>query len=120
MNNLCRVARLDDHPLPIKSMYLKELMRDAAIHALDVIFNEHPNGKHSRLLRLGSIAKAVWTRDSRLYKILVSSSDLARQHLVVSEGDISLRNSIVFEEDFRLAKLQASSERLEEISNEHP
>ena len=75
MENLCRLARLDDHPLPTKSVYLKELMRDAAIHARDVIFNAHPNCKHGRLPRLGSIAKAVWTGGSKLYKIGVSSFD---------------------------------------------
>ena len=95
-------------------------MRDAAIHARDCMFQEHPLGKHSKLLRLGSIAKAVWTADHRLHKILISASDLASQHLVLNEGDISLRDSAAFEEEFRSAKLEASGERIAEIRNEHP
>lgn len=118
--NLCKVARLDDHDLVQKSVYLKALMRDAAIHARDCLFLEQPLGRHSRLLRPGSIAKAVWTAHHRLYKILVASSDLACQHLTLIEGDISLRDPAAFEEEVRPAKLEASGERLTEIRNEHP
>ena len=40
--------------------------------------------------------------------------------MVLSQGDLSLRNSAACEKEFRLAKLRASSERLDEIRNEHP
>ena len=90
------------------------------LHAKESNFNEHPAGKHSKLVRLGSIAKAVWTADRHLSNMLMSSSDSARQHLVMKEGDISLRDSASFEEEFRVAKLQAGSERMNEIRNEHP
>ena len=66
MANLCRVAKLEDHPVEHRSIYIQELMRDAAIHARDCMFQEKTNGKHTRLLRPGSIAKAVWTADHRL------------------------------------------------------
>ena len=120
MNNPCRVAKLEDHPLEQKSVYSEEIRRDAAIHARDCMFQEHPLGKHSKLLGLGSIAKAVWTADHGLHKIMISASDLPSQHLVLNEGDICLRDSAAFEEEFRSAKLEASGERIAEIRNEHP
>ena len=45
------------------------------------MFEELPNGPASRLLRLSSIARAVWQKDVRLYNILISKSELARSHV---------------------------------------
>lgn len=88
MENLCRVVELEGHCANQRSIHIKELMRDAAIHARDCMFQEQLHGKHRWLLRLGSSAKAVWTADHKLYQILTSGSDLASQHLVLKEGDI--------------------------------
>ena len=95
-------------------------MRDADIHARDCVFQEQPYGKHSRLSRLGSIAKAVRTADRKLYNILISASGLASQHFVLKEGDIILRDPAAFEEELRCAKLEVSGERISEIRSGHP
>lgn len=61
-----------------------------------------------------------WTADRKLCRILISAPDAASQHLVLKEGDITLRDPAAFEEVSRCAKLEASGKRISEIRNEHP
>ena len=103
-------AELPSHPVEHRGVDIKELMRDAAIHARDCMFQEHPHGKHSRLLRLGSIAQTVRTADHRLHQKLSSILDIASQHVFLNEGVISLLDAVAFGEAFRCAKLEASCE----------
>jgi hypothetical protein len=42
---------------------IKGFAREAAIHARDVMFESVPNSKVSVLIRLSSIARAVWSTD---------------------------------------------------------
>ena len=69
---LCRAGGLDTMNVVGRSVVLKEFIRDAAKHARDVLFeallqlfscNYSPA---SRLLRLSSIARAVWIEDLHL------------------------------------------------------
>lgn len=111
------VAKLDELPVCQRCVLVKHLMRDAAILARDCVFLEHPLGKHSRLLRLTSVA--LWIADHELFRILFCSSVSACQHLVLQGGEPALIDPAVFDEEFRLAKLGASGGRLVGIRKEH-
>jgi hypothetical protein len=71
------------------------------------------------LLRLSSVARAVWSRDMRLYTILITSSQLANDHLHLEGGMPALRDAGIFEEAFRIAKLNATNDRDSLIRAEH-
>jgi len=94
-------------------------MRDAALHARDVMFEQHPDSKAAVLLRSSSIARAVWSADLKLFNIITRESQLAREHLQLVGGVPSLRNPAAFGERFRAAKLEASGDREESIRAEH-
>ena len=79
---LCAVANLDTIPVEERSPPLKELMRDAAKHARDVMFDTLPNPPAAVMLRLSSIARAVYMADSKLF-----------HKLVVQNGICGARNS---------------------------
>ena len=83
---LCDAEQVNDLPIPERSKVIKEFVRDAALHARDVMFEHEPNCKGAKLIRLGSIARAVWSGDLGLYNILVSKSEFARDCLVLSGG----------------------------------
>lgn len=55
MENLCRVAMLDELHVYQRSILIRSMTTDAAIDARDCIFLGHPSGKRSNLLRLSSI-----------------------------------------------------------------
>ena len=50
MDNLCKVAKLDELPVSHRSISVKAMIMEAATHARDCTLLEHPRGKHSRLL----------------------------------------------------------------------
>ena len=70
---------------------------------------------YSRLLRLSSIARTVGQKDLKLYNLLKSKSGLARQHLVLVEGEPGLLDCNAFEEQIREAKMIAANGRKAEI-----
>lgn len=51
-------------------------IRGASIRARDCMFEDLPSGHTSRLLGLSSIARAVGRKKSKLFDLLISSSDL--------------------------------------------
>lgn len=119
MDALCNATDLSRLPVDSRSILLKSFIREASIHARDCMFEDLPNGHTSRLLRLSSIARTVWQKDLKLYNLLVSKSELARQHLVLVGGEPRLFDSNVFEEQFREAKVMAADGRRTEIKAEH-
>jgi hypothetical protein len=116
---LCEVGELDSLPMNERSVLLKEFIRDAARHARDVLFETLPNSPACTLLRLSSIARAVWSSNIKLYGLLVQHSELARFHLCISGGIPSLSDANAFEEAFREAKLNSFQERVAIIRAEH-
>ena len=112
MDDLCQATNLSSLPVESRSILLKTFIREASLHARDSMFEDLPNGHTSRLLRLSSIARAVWQKDLKLYNILVNKSELARSHLVLVGDEPRILDPNVFEEQFREAKMIAQRDAL--------
>ena len=104
-DEIVQEAELGQCPLAERNILIKGYIRTCALHARDVLFVDEPNSINNILLRLGSISRAVWLGDKRLAEILLSYSDLARDHLEINEvGLPTLKHQKAFEEQFRAAK----------------
>ena len=119
MDDLCQATNLSSLPVESRSILLKTFIREASLHARDCMFEDLPNGHTSSLLRLSSIARAVWQKDIKLYNILIIKSELARSHLVLVGHEPRILDPNVFEEQFREAKMIASEGSSAEIKAEH-
>ena len=76
---------------------MKEFQRDATIYARDAV------SQFDIMIRLSSIARCVWARDSKFYQILKRHSTLTREHLHSENGCPDLLYPQVFEEGMRAA-----------------
>ena len=72
-DNRCNAASLGSWSVDEMSIIIKSLMKDVAVHVGDRMFLQHPNGKHSRLLRPSPISKACQSADYKLHIIFVFS-----------------------------------------------
>ena len=70
MAALCHTAGISSLPLCEQRPLLIEYMREAAMVARDHILDMEPDSHESMLTRLSSIARAVWSNDSKLMNIL--------------------------------------------------
>ena len=64
MDDLCQATNLSVLPVESRSILLKTFIREASLYARDCMFEELPNGPASRMIRLSSIARAVWQKVS--------------------------------------------------------
>ena len=102
---LCDAAKINEVPLVDRRGLLLDYMRDAAVTARDHLFKCDPRSQDNDLLRLGTISRAVWSGDAFLARILVTETDLGRDHLKFVNGDVpSLSQPANFENALRLAK----------------
>jgi hypothetical protein len=101
---LCDTANLSTLPLCEQRPLLLEYMREAAMLARDHVLDMEPDSHISILTRLSSIARAVWSSDSKLMHTLCKKSELARSHLTPTSQGPSLINPAKFEEDILKAK----------------
>ena len=118
---LCDVARLDEMELPERSITIKGFLHEAAVYARDILFVEEPESCNNILIRLSSIARCVWSNDAKLANILLSSSELACEHLLVDPGGHPvLKDPIGFEEMFRKAKANHLASQRTQILRDYP
>ena len=68
---LFEVAELPTLSLPDQSKIISEIIRDAAKHTRDAIFESDPLSNQSSVLRFSSISRAVYTGEERLAKTFV-------------------------------------------------
>ena len=97
---------VDFDAMPVHdALYLaKECMREASLKVRDYLFEQEPLSSHSVLCRVCSIARAVWTGDCKLARLLLEISPIAAEHINMSSGSPSLYSVPHFEEVFRSAK----------------
>ena len=106
--------------IPAQSSLMKELQRDAALFARDKIFLESPKSNNSVLIRLSSIARSVWSADKRLYRKLITHSELAREHLSLDDsGQPTLAKPAEFEELVRNIKCSHFDDSRKEVEEQY-
>ena len=114
LSNILEDACLGDMEIEERRELILEAMRETALFVRDYLFVNDPASKPNTLLRLSSIARAVWYNDLKLAKILTQHSDLGRQFLGTNGFEVALRNPEHFEEVFAEAKAeQLTGERAE-------
>ena len=101
--------------LPLRLPQFKAMIREAARLTRNEIlaFSCEASPSHAQIL--ASIARAVWHKDARLARTLLSSSPLARQHLLVVAGKISIIDPVEFASAYdgaRSAILEARRQRI--------
>ena len=112
-------AELDKFPLHERNELFKEFMRDAALAVRDKLFLDSPNSINNSLIRLGSIARAVWQADPNLATRLLKVSDIAKDHLRIGDGGLpELINPPLFEEALRKTKESSFANLRREIVSE--
>ena len=104
LDALCAAVNWEALTLDEQSITLKEFQRDAALFVRDKLFAQDPEDPQCVLMRLSSIARCVWMCDLKLYKILITHSDLAKLHLTLDHGAPALADPTGFEEDVRRLK----------------
>lgn len=81
-------------------------------------FSWSPKSNNSVLIRLSSIARSVWSADKRLYRKLITHSELAREHVSLDDpGQPTLAKPAEFEElvrDIKCSHFDDSSKEVEE------
>ena len=105
--DLSAAVSFSELSVPEESRMIKFIYRDAAKYARNIMLVESPADIHNVMLRLSSISRCVWSKDSDLANTLLTFSELARTHLYISPcGLPTLKDPAVFENVFRENKLQ--------------
>lgn len=74
----------------------KRILRQAGAHARDVLLNAREHTAFEVNQTLATIARTVWHNDVRLAHKLLRHSELAREHLTVTEAELKLRSPPAF------------------------
>jgi len=101
-----------------KRWLLFEIMRDSASRVRNFLFLVEPNSESNDLLRLGSIARALWTNDAKLAHTLIRHTELGKKHLEFDDqGRITLARAPAtsFELDVASAKRKFYDKERQEI-----
>ena len=83
---MCAVIDWNGSSLEDQSSLLEELKRDAALFVRDKLLAQDLDDPQCVFMRQSSIAWCVWNCDLKLFRSLISHSDLAKQHLVLENG----------------------------------
>ena len=112
-------AELDSLDLGEKNACIKQVMRVAATQVRDLLFEIDPHSNSSRLLRISSISRAVFTKDANLANILLKHSQEARTHMEIDgDGLPAIKDHIHFAEVARLAYEEHFKKRETQIKEE--
>jgi hypothetical protein len=69
---------------------------------------------------LTTIARTVWHNDVRLARKLLRSSELAMQHLLVTDAEVTLKNPSSFKSGVEAAKTAYYAKLKEKLDIDHP
>ena len=83
---------------------ITNLMRESALEARDIIFSTEPDSPCAQLTRLSSVARAVWTQNTKLASILIKNSSLGLEHIFTDGASVHLLNPSSFEDALLKAK----------------
>ena len=115
LNDLCVCVDWDRKSFNDHSVILKKYMREAAFYTRDILLEEDPHSVGNKMMKLSSIARCVWFGDDRLFNRLLGMnhtnpsspiSELATKHLIWENERPAIRDVAVFEDEFRVAKLE--------------
>ena len=84
----------------------KEVIREAASLAKEAMFLEAGDSTEAVNMRLTSIARAVTRNDTKLANILMTHAEVAREHIEVRGGRVSLNDPAHFQRVVERSKLQ--------------
>ena len=101
---LAKAAKINNLEVSDGLPLMKNIMRQAALHVRDKLLHDLPHSPGNVLLRLNSISRAVWHKDTHLANKLIVHSEIARNHVQIIGGVPCLIDAQLFEKALREAK----------------
>ena len=102
---LLQLVCIDELPPTSRLKTLNACIWSAARHARDCIQFGDQDDKEGRRMVMESMARAVWRNDVRLARRLLSSSELARSFISVSDGKVAPLSFCAFEQIYASEKM---------------
>ena len=98
---------IDDHTPTVRRWHLhKEIIREACRQTRDYIFIKHETSAFAIRQTLTTISRAVWRNDINTAYKLIASSFVARSHVKILDGKVSLVDPDAFDSAVCSAQLQ--------------
>jgi endonuclease/exonuclease/phosphatase family metal-dependent hydrolase len=109
LNDMVAVKRWETH---------KKLIREAARRVRNYMLVVDEESAFSKAQVFSSIARAVWNNDVKLAKVLANFSQIARDHLDFSSGNVALSRTIDFDSEAREIFSAEIENRSRDIQNQ--
>ena len=77
-----------------------------------------PDSKFTRRTIFGSLSRAIWRQDIRLATTLTDLHAAARDHLMVEESKVTLKDPVRFEMEVRLLYAEHAEAKRRELDHE--
>ena len=112
-DRLCRDANLPSLAYPERLRVHKQIIRDAALLTRERMQDDNElSDPFIYAGRLTTIARIIWTQNTDLARKLLTSSEVANKHLLVSQNGVLLKDPEAFSEEVTKAKDTWYSEQI--------
>ncbi len=118
-DKLCREVKLDSIDFPERLRVHKTIIIAAAKYARETLQDNFPDNLFVKSTRFSSIARAIWTQDTKLARNLKAHTDIGNKHLDVIGDLVKLKHPEQFAtemESWKSKYLDNKLESLKEIS----
>jgi len=122
LNATLKQVDLDSLPTWERWETHKIILRDAALHARDHMLSSQEDSDFSIQGTISSIARAIWSGNVKLMRIILARSAFARKHLHIHDDEIQIFDAVEFDREVAEVRhkfLAAAAENME-ATIQHP